>query len=115
MAKRGELTKAVIEAAQSYGLETLTREELRLIPYLQYCLTNDMRIDLQRINRQEVGILAAWQQDGHVVAGLSPGGRVLMSSDAPKLAVTQNFWNMMSHVLWLAYVNYEAQEVADAA
>lgn len=92
MGKRGQLNDEV----QRYAREFLGREmsivELRLIPYVQYVMINEQRIDPCKCNQADREILQLWREAGHIEGGASG------------LAITKEFWDFMCEVLFLTYV-----------
>ena len=103
MAGRGQLTKFVIMMGKKEGLGTLTHEQLRLLPYLQYCLMNNRRIDPERINQTERSILSDWRAKGWIEGGAS------MDS----LRCTWEFWISINKILYISYVNYDRENDND--
>jgi hypothetical protein len=93
MKKRGQLTNKV----QHIALRALGREisqtELRLIPYIQYLMVNEQRIDGKKINREEVQILNEWQEESFIEWWGS------------QLKVSKHFWAFMCDCLYEAYVD----------
>lgn len=50
---RGVITKEIQKIAKKHIGRKITTEELRLIPYIQYVMVNEQRIDISRINEDE--------------------------------------------------------------
>lgn len=71
----------------------LTLEELRLMPYLSYCLQNEMPIDPNKITQAEREILQKWRDEG----------KITFSMTEPCTA-TKEFWMEMSEILYYGYV-----------
>ena len=95
MANRGELTEEVRNEMEKFlGRET-DRVELQFIPYIQYVMVNEQKVDPRKINREERAILSKLRSEGHVEGGMSG------------LAVTEEYWNFMCRILMIAYVDYE--------
>jgi hypothetical protein len=91
MDERGMLTEKVQEKAKELlGIE-LTVLELRLMPYLQYCVMNT--ISLRRTSSEEMNILTEWQNKGWLTLD---GGMAILTKD---------FWDAMHEILWIAYTN----------
>lgn len=86
---RGCLTESQYK---KYGL---TQAEVRLMPYLQYCLMNDRRLDLRRVSKDELKILDKWAEEGKISYGLL------------YLVCTKEFWDFMAEILWLSYADFE--------
>lgn len=57
---RGMLTD---EIKNKYGIDT---KELRLIPYFQYLLLNNMPVDRAKIDAEEREILKRWRDEGKI-------------------------------------------------
>lgn len=99
MGKRGQLNTKVQEVAKKFLGVPLTTTELRLIPYLQYVMVNEQKLDPRKINSDERVILAKWKARGLLIGGASG------------MLITKEFWNFMCEILLWAYVDYENQEV----
>lgn len=91
---RGQLTPEVQQKAVEVLGREISREELRLMPYVQYVMMNEQRIDANRINTSEREILSSWRSEDWIEGGA--GG----------LAVSKHFWDALSEILWLSYVNH---------
>ena len=79
------------EYKEKYGLENVT--ELRLIPYLQYLILNQMPVDPSKISSQERFILRKWKEQGKIDHSVVYPCRC-----------TRSFWDWMNGVLWESYV-----------
>lgn len=91
MTNRGCLTE---EIKAKYGI---TLKQLRLLPYLQYLLMNNMAIDPIKIDDEERKILAKWRDEG----------KITFSMRKP-CTCTIKFWGWMNEILWETYVpHYE--------
>lgn len=98
MAKRGQITAQIIaKAKELLGVE-ITQGDLRLMPYVQYCVMNGQNIEPSRINQKERELLSVWRFRGWIEGGASD------------LAVSKKFYDAMSEILWLGYVDNDAQE-----
>lgn len=95
---RGMLTTDVDKIAKIMIGRSITLRELRLIPYIQYVMCNERKINPIHINQEERGILRKWKEEGHIEGG------------ACGLAVTKQFWDFMCEVLFVAYVGYDNPE-----
>ena len=98
MASRGQLTPKIQEIAKEFLGREMTTAELRLIPYVQYCMCNDRKLHPKHINQEERRILTKWKNDEHMDGG------------ATGLLMTKEFWDFMCEVLWYAYATYDCQE-----
>jgi len=57
---RGQLTEELkAKSLELLGYE-INQTELRLLPYLLYCLLNKLAIDYAKVNRAELDILNKW-------------------------------------------------------
>jgi len=94
---RGHLTEAIeVRAKKLLGVESFTQKELRLMPYIQYEMMNNQRIDPNKINSEERAILSDWRKRGWIDGGASG------------LGMTKEFWDAMNEILWMGYVNHES-------
>jgi len=96
MAKRGQLNEKVQEVARKFLGISLTLTELRLIPYLQYVMINEQKLDPRKINSDERTILAKWKARGFLEGGASG------------MTITEDFWNFMCEILLYGYVDYSS-------
>lgn len=95
MPGRGELTPAIEAEMKLFLRREVTREELRLYPYLLYVMVNDRRIDPNRMNEIERGILSLLREAGHIDGGA--GG----------LAMTRQFFLWANGIVFQAYAAYD--------
>lgn len=93
MAKRGQLTPEIQAVATARLGREISQAELRLMPYVQYCLINGACIDPSKINAEERAILSDWRYKGWITGGAA----------APVETVLR-FWHAMHKILWLGYV-----------
>jgi hypothetical protein len=91
--KRGQLTDRIIEKSNELLGYEITQQELRLLPYLQYLMVNEQRIDPNRINDDERKILSKWRKAGHIEGGASG------------LGMTKEFWDIINELIFLGYVD----------
>ena len=85
---RGVLTE---EIKNKYGIAS--KEELRLIPYLQYLLVNQMPVDPRKVVKEERDVLSKWQQEG----------KITYSCNHP-CTCSKEFWSYINDVLYDTYV-----------
>lgn len=93
--KRGKLTQRIKDKSQEllgYEIDTL---ELRLMPYIHYVMTNEQRIDINKISGDERKILKKWEDAGYIK---------LNSFD---LTISYEFWNILTEIIFLGYVDVE--------
>jgi len=98
---RGILTKEVQEIARRHIGRDIDETELRLIPYVQYVMVNDQKLDMNKINQDDRKILRKWKD-----AGLVEGG-------ASGLSITKDFWDFACEILFQSYVMREGEEIGD--
>lgn len=84
---RGQFTE---ELKEKYNI---TVKQLRLLPYFQYLLMNNMSVDPVKIDDEERKILSKWREEG----------KITFSMSAP-CTCTKEFWNWMNDILWDSYV-----------
>lgn len=90
---RGAVTPEIKARSKDLlGYEVGVRE-LRLMPYIQFVMMNDQRLDPRKINEEERAILAKWREAGHIEGGASG------------LSVTREFWDIINDLLFMGYVS----------
>ena len=90
---RGKITMELRDKAKELLDIEISIIELRLIPYIQFLLVNQQRIQPNKINQDEREILSSWRKKGWLVGGA--GG---------DLEVSKEFWDAMHELLWISYV-----------
>ena len=95
---RGMLTTDINKIANIFIGRNISKTELRLIPYIQYVMCNERKINPVHINQEEREILQKWKEEKHIEGGASG------------LAITKNFWDFMCEVLFVAYAGYDNEE-----
>lgn len=96
MAGRGVLTPEIKQKAKELlGIEDLSTDELRFMPYIQYQMMNDQKIEPQRVNAGDRKILSKWRENGWIEGG------------AAGLGISKDFWDAIHEILWMAYVDYD--------
>lgn len=101
---RGQLTDRIKKrSVELLGYE-ITKRELRLLPYLGYQLQNEQRLDPRSLDREEMDSLAKWVAAGYILEGVATCGRPMMG-EGFKLKVTKKFWDILSQIIWLGYVD----------
>ena len=92
---RGKLTPEISAKARELLNREITQEGLRLMPYIQYVMVNDQRLDQIRISSRERGVLSEWRKAGWIEGGVSG------------LSVTKEFWDAINKLIWMGYVDYD--------
>lgn len=70
----------------------ITVKELRLIPYLHYIVINEQIIDTRKINNEEMELIRAFENKGYCDFSIN------------RFTVTKQFYDAMSEIIYLAYV-----------
>ncbi len=90
---RGQLTERIKQkSVELLGYEIDVRE-LRLMPYIQYQMVNNQKIEPAHINVEERKILSKWRVAGHIEGGASG------------LNITKEFWDIINEIIFLGYVD----------
>ena len=92
MQQRGQLTDRIREKSKELLGYEITQQELRLMPYLQYQMVNEQRINPNSIHIEERKLLSKWRELGYIEEGASG------------LGMTKEFWNIISELIFLGYV-----------
>ena len=103
MLGRGVLTKEVQEISKKHIGREIDLTKLRLIPYVHYVMTNEQRLDPNKITHEERKVLRKWK-DAELIEGGASG-----------LGITEEFWNFISDVVFQAYVKREGEECETTA
>ena len=89
---RGVLTEEVRKVMIENGFEGNVRE-LRLMPYIVYCLLDNIDLEPSKITPEERSILASWKGKGY------------LSGISSEFGVTEDFFNRMINVLKIGYLS----------
>ena len=92
---RGVLTQEITNLSLELLGEEITTEQLRLLPYIQFCMMNSGYIDLTRINQSEWKCLFTWKANGNFDI-VEDGKRIV--------SMTREFWDAMNAILYVAYI-----------
>lgn len=90
---RGQVSPRIEKRSQELLGYVIGTKELRLMPYIQYEMVNNQRIEIHKIDPEERKILSKWKEAGHMEGGASG------------LAITQDFWNIINELIFLGYVD----------
>ena len=92
---RGQLTARIkAKSKELLGYE-IDVTELRLIPYIQYTMTNTQKISMRHCNQADRDILSKWRKAGHIEGGASG------------LQITRAFWDIICEIMFIAYVDLD--------
>lgn len=96
--KRGQLTERVQQRSKQLMGREIDVTELRLMPYVQYVMMNEQRIDEAKLSLHDISILETWRDENHIEWGASE-----------HIAVSKEFWDIINELVWLAYVDLSAE------
>ena len=96
---RGVLTPEVQEVAKVQLGREITQGELRLMPYIQFLMMNEQKIDQQKINGEERDIWASWKKAGYADGGMTG------------MQISKKFWDALHEIVFIAYVKSEDGEL----
>jgi len=91
--KRGRLTETALEIAKRHLGMAISQPELRLMPYVHYCLVNRMPLDPNKLNTMERDILADWRERGWFAGGASG------------IEITRELYTAICEIMWETYVH----------
>ena len=97
MAHRGQLTDETNTRMKMYLGREASITELHLMPYVQFTMMNNQKLDVKKINKDEREILSLWRKAGYITGGAS------------KMTMDAGFWEFINMILYDAYVNYDDQ------
>ena len=95
------MTEEIKGIAKVSGFPIGSVAALRLLPYIQYCLMNEMRLDPAKMNEEDREALRVWKDANSFEGGASG------------IQVTKEFWDSMNNILWYSYVKSTGQEKRD--
>ena len=99
MSNRGQVTPAIKELAKKLlDIEDISTDELRLMPYIQYVMINEQKLQPQLMNPSDRKIFARWKANGWVDGGMTG------------LRITKDFWDAITEIIWVSYVAYRETE-----
>ena len=96
---RGILTDEIQAIAKEYLGREITTKELRLYPYIDYCLKNGGHMDRKYMNNEEFDILLGYNSDTQ-----------LKLDYQSYVSVSKEFYDYIQKVLWLSYVEDKIEE-----
>ena len=98
---RGIITnQEILKKAKAFFGENFGQgREVRLLAHLDYCLKNGGRVSLRDLYPEEVSILENWLAKGWLD----------WETPTHLSVVSKEFYDVMSEILWDAYVNKEAE------
>ncbi len=99
MQRRGVLTDRIKEKSLELLGYEISEIELRFMPYIQYVMMNEQRIDPRRCNSANRDILSLWRKGGRIEGGASG------------LQITKQFWDIINEIVFLGYVDLYDDEL----
>jgi len=99
---RGELTARVAEKAKELMGREIDTAELRLMAYLVYVMMNEQRMDADHLNGDDIAVLNNWFIEDR-----------LGTNQEGKLIITKEFWDIVSELMYLGYVDLHKEEEED--
>jgi hypothetical protein len=94
MSGRGALTPEIRARSKELLGYEIDKTELRLMPYIQFTMMNEQRLDPRKISGEERDVLQRWREAGHIEGGASG------------LAITREFWDIINDLLFMGYVSH---------
>lgn len=93
--QRGQLTNRIkAKSKELLGYE-ISEPELRLMPYFQYKMINEKRLDPAHLDGVDREILSKWKKEGRMEGGIS----------TDSLGITKEFWDAICELIYLGYVD----------
>jgi len=93
MASRGVVTEGIQALSKELLGYEIEKDELRLMPYVQYVMMNEQKLDPAKCNEEERKILSKWREKGYIEGG------------AAGLSITKEFWDILCEILFASYVD----------
>jgi hypothetical protein len=93
--KRGQLTDRIKDRSKELLGSEISQMELRFMPYIQYVMVNNQKIDPININADERSMLGFWRNKGYIEGGASG------------LKITKEFWDIINELIFLGYVDID--------
>jgi hypothetical protein len=94
--QRGVLTEEIQKKSKELLGYDLIENELRLMPYIQYIVTNEKRIYRENLNALDKAILEFWIEKGYISCDLNY-----------HIEITKSFWDAICEILYIGYVDID--------
>jgi len=92
---RGQLTQRIKDKSKELLGYEINKIELRLMPYIQYVMINQQKVDIRKVNNEEREIMSKWRKAGHIEGGAS------------QMGITKHFWDIICDITFLGYVDID--------
>lgn len=99
---RGALNEDVQKLSKDFLGRDLSLNELRLFPYIDYCLKNFGRYDPLKMNKKEIQIF-------HKYAEKYPQH---FAFSIREIAISKEFYQFIQDVLWISFVGNKLSEAS---
>lgn len=99
MAGRGQITEEIqAKAMELLDWEDMTQHELRMLPYIQYCLVNQQNLDPNKYHREDIRYM---KRRGWIV------------DPSTDLGIEKEFWDAMCELIMMGYVDNQNRSVGE--
>ena len=105
---RGKITSGIKQKSQELLGYEIDQAEIRLMPYMDFVMKNEQRIDLHKISSEEMDILSKWVRKGFILEGVTEKGRP-NQSEGEVIVLEKKFYDAVQEILWLGYVLREVR------
>lgn len=95
----GMLTEEITQKSKELLGYEISQTELRLMPYLIYCVTNESNINIAKINVEERKILSKWEKKGYIKSVLTD------------LGIKKEFYDIANELIFIYYVKSVGHEI----
>ena len=90
---RGCLTQRIKDKSVELLSYEISQKELRLMAHVNYIMTNNQKLEYIKLNLQDQHIMDGWYNTN------------LITGTIEKLVIPKYFWDVISEILWLGYVD----------
>lgn len=95
---RGVITEQIQEFAKEFLGREISRTELKLYPYIDYCIKNGGRFEPIKINDKEREVLRELKDAG------------FLYTESWCFYVTEEFYRYLQTILWFSYVETKIEK-----
>lgn len=94
---RGALNETARKLSNEFLKQEIDTEKLRVLPYIQYVVMNNHRIDYRKVNYNELKFLSELEGMKHLT----------LDEDSGYITITKEFWDFINEILFYTYVDVE--------